>query len=298
MSQRPFQRFAARLLRGVSRVQPSDAELLARFTDARDECAFAELVARHGGLVRGISRRYVRDSHIAEDVFQAAFLVLAQKAGAGHWGPTVGPWLHSTTLRIARKALYRMGPPSAPPVEVASGSPEPVTIAAWGEVCRTLDEELAAMPASLRGPLVLCYLEGCTRDEAAHLLGCSLAKLKRRLERGRNIFRDRLTHRGVSLPAAGVGVLACDLVVDAATVEETARAAVAFVASGTAAPGASILLGAVEPAFTSRRRYSRRLRSLWWPAASRSHTSPNLSKRNSPRRPIHPPPSRHRTQGL
>ena len=45
------------------------------------------------------SRRWVRDAHAAEDVCQAAFLVLAKKAGAIRWTATIGPWLHATTVR-------------------------------------------------------------------------------------------------------------------------------------------------------------------------------------------------------
>ena len=111
----------------------------------------------------------------------------------------------------------------------------------WAENCHVLDEELAALPEVLRGPLVLCYLQGHTRDEAAQVLGCSLAMLKRRLERGRNLLRDRLTRRGVTLPAVGVGLLACDLA-GASVVDATTRAAVAFVARGTVSPGAAALL--------------------------------------------------------
>src|SRR5262249_51162488 len=68
-----------------------------------------------------------------------------------------------------------------------------------------LHEELARLPERLRVPLVLCYLEGRTRDEAARQLGWSLATLKRRLERGRNILRTRLEPGG---PALSAGLLA------------------------------------------------------------------------------------------
>src|SRR4051812_21970541 len=100
MSRLVVRHVATRLLRSVSVTpRPTDAELLARFAATHDEDAFAELVARHGGLVRGTARRCVRDAHAAEDVYQAAFLVLAGKAGVVRWGVTVGPWLHATTVR-------------------------------------------------------------------------------------------------------------------------------------------------------------------------------------------------------
>ena len=53
----------------------TDAALLDRFVRARDEGAFASLVARHGPMVLGLCRRVLGDVHAAEDVFQATFLV-------------------------------------------------------------------------------------------------------------------------------------------------------------------------------------------------------------------------------
>jgi WD40 repeat protein len=120
---------------------------------------------------------------------------------------------------------------------------DPAAAASWDEVCRALDHELVALPEVLRGPLVLCYLEGHTRDEAASVLGCSLAMLKRRLERGRKLLRDRLTRRGITFPGAGVGVLAADLSAGTAEAGRTARAAVAYAESGTLSPRAAEFLG-------------------------------------------------------
>src|SRR5262249_55030145 len=172
MARLAFHLCAARTPNHTQQGTVPDAELLARFAATRDEGAFAELVARHAGLVRGTARRALRDPHAAEDVYQATFLVLARKAGAVRWGATVGPWLHATAVRLARKAATR----NAASPEVAPDRPaprvDPAAAAAWGELCRALDEELAGLPEVLRGPLVLCYLQGRTRDEAATSLGC------------------------------------------------------------------------------------------------------------------------------
>jgi WD40 repeat protein len=107
---------------------------------------------------------------------------------------------------------------------------------------RALDDELTTLPQRLRDPIVLCYLEGHTRDEAAELLGCSLSMLLRRLDRGRKVLRARLARRGVALAAAGLGVLLTDPPVSAATATTTARAATAFTSSGQAAPTVATLL--------------------------------------------------------
>jgi hypothetical protein len=68
-----------------------------------------------------------------------------------------------------------------------------------------LDEELERLPEQYRAPILLCYLEGQTRDEAARQLGWSLATLRGRLERARERLRWRLTRRGVTLSASLLG---------------------------------------------------------------------------------------------
>ena len=60
----------------------ADRELLQRFADSRDEAAFAMLLHRHGSLVRSVCRRIVSDVHLADDVFQATFVILSRKAGS------------------------------------------------------------------------------------------------------------------------------------------------------------------------------------------------------------------------
>ena len=73
-----------------------------------------------------------------------------------------------------------------------------------------LDEELDRLPERLRGPVVLCWLDGLTRDEAVGRLGISLNTLKRRLEAGRELLRSRLVRRGVTPVVVTAAVLAPD----------------------------------------------------------------------------------------
>jgi RNA polymerase sigma factor (sigma-70 family) len=244
MSRLGYRRVAARLRRADATADPpTDADLLARFAAAHDEAAFAELVARHGPLVRGTARRRLADAHAAEDVYQAAFLVLARKAGSLRWRETVGPWLYAAAVRLARKAVRRSAPAQGVPPDLPTSHADPTATAARAEELRALDDELSALPARLRDPLVLCYLQGRTRDEAAAALGWTLAMLKRRLERGRKVLRDRLTRRGVAPPVAGAGVLLAEVMAGGPAAAATARAAVEFVVSGKASPGVATLVG-------------------------------------------------------
>jgi RNA polymerase sigma factor (sigma-70 family) len=193
----------------------SDAALLARFAADRDPAAFAGLVARYGPLVLGVCRRVVDDPHIAEDLFQAAFMVLARKAGSIRNQDAVGSWLFGVAYRLARKAQRRLsrvvvapfGPESRDDLVglSQSRSADPAATAAWNDLVAALDAELQHLPDRLRAPLLLCYYDGCTRDEAARRLGWSFGTLRRRLEQGRALLRVRLTARGATL---GAGLMA------------------------------------------------------------------------------------------
>ena len=82
---------------------PSDAFLLEQFVSQRDESAFAILLKRHGWMTMGVCSRIFRDQHLAEDAFQATFLVLALKAGAVRKKSSVASWLYGVAVRLSRK---------------------------------------------------------------------------------------------------------------------------------------------------------------------------------------------------
>jgi RNA polymerase sigma factor (sigma-70 family) len=181
----------------------SDRQLLDRFAAGRDPGAFEALVRRHAPLVLGVCRRVLRQEQDAEDAFQATFLVLAKKAAdVGRHGSVAG-WLHRVAYHAALRARAqsarreRRERQSAP-----RESPDPLEEVTGRELLAVLDEELQRLPEARRVPLVLCYLQGHTCEDAAAQLGWSLRTLKRRLEQGRRGLRARLARRGIALPAA------------------------------------------------------------------------------------------------
>jgi RNA polymerase sigma factor (sigma-70 family) len=210
----------------IDQLAPDD-ELLRRFAESRDEAAFAELVRRHGSLVLGVGRRILGDHHASEDILQATFLLLSKKADQIRWQRTIAPWLYSAAYRIAKKSQRRrraLAPlPESIPESPGKTATDPAQPLLWKEVQSAIDEELAWMSEGLRAPLVLCYLQGRTRDEAAQSLSLTLATLKRRLERGRNVLRARLTRRGITLAAAGAAIALDDRVLLSASAHEIAN---------------------------------------------------------------------------
>lgn len=208
--------FLRRLTRAMSAeaAPESDQELVRRLLATRDEGAFEAIVRRHGPMVYRVCWRVAGQEQDAEDAFQATFLVLARNLHAVRKHDSLASWLHGTARRLALKAKTRAAArgrhESAVP-RTEAVSPEDTT---WSEVRAILDEELARLPERWRLPLLLCYLQGRTQDEAAAGLGWAKSTLRRRLTEARDALAARLSRRGV-LPAALSAVLVSECVAPA-----------------------------------------------------------------------------------
>jgi len=232
-----------RVFAHASDVEVSDAELLERFVKAADKAAFELLVWRHERMVLGVCRRVLRNYHDAEDAFQATFLVLARKAASIRNQQSVAGWLHCVASRVAhhaRSKASRRERPGGHDADLASvPSPgEPGGELRARDLGPVLDEEVNRLPEKYRLPVVLCYLEGKTYEEAARQLGCPKGTLSGRLARARGMLRARLARRGVDLGAGLLAAALCEYAaaaaVPAALVTTTVKAAL-LVASGRAA---------------------------------------------------------------
>lgn len=186
-------------LSGQAAAELSDGQLLQRFVHARDESAFALLVQRHGPLVLGVCRRLLRDSHDAEDAFQATFLVLACRAAAIRRTEALAGFLHSTAYRIACRLRGQKSRRQEIQQQAARQRPE--AIESTGSDRDTFDllhEELNRLPRKYRDVLILCYFQGKSNEEAARELDYPLGSMSRHLNRARELLRERLLARGVS----------------------------------------------------------------------------------------------------
>jgi RNA polymerase sigma factor (sigma-70 family) len=193
------------ILRHVQRMvgtQPDtrcDAVLLECFARQADESAFAALVQRHGPLVWSVSRRATRHEQDAEDVYQATFLVLARQARAIHKTGSVRSFLYGVAYRLAQRARCDAARRRRLEQRAAAAPTTAADDMTWRELREVLDEELARLPDKYRAPLLLCYFDELTHEEAARQLGWSKRSLRDRLERGRDRLRARLIRRGVTL---------------------------------------------------------------------------------------------------
>jgi RNA polymerase sigma factor (sigma-70 family) len=186
-----------------------DGELLQRFAEGTDRTAFELVVRRHAEMVWGVCRAALgRDRHAAEDAFQATFLILARRAGTIRDASAAG-WLFRVARNVAVRARARATRQAAAPLpDACSTGSAPVDDGlARGEIAPVIAEEVSRLAERFREPVVLCFYEGHTHAEAAARLGWPIGTVASRLARAKDVLRDRLTRRGVVLPAAGLTAL-------------------------------------------------------------------------------------------
>ncbi len=188
-----------------SSVGQSDAALLRRYVASRDEDAFSILVARHGPMVCAVCRDVLHDSHAVEDAFQATFLILVRRASSLWVDDSLGGWLYRVAYHVALRASRevtrrRTKEQGSPDLTVFPNPPDDSRHVA------ELHDAIARLPDTYRRALVLCDLEGIPQLEAARILQCGEATLRRRLAGARERLRSRLAARGV--PPAILGRLA------------------------------------------------------------------------------------------
>jgi RNA polymerase sigma factor (sigma-70 family) len=180
-----------------------DAQLWARFVERRDEAAFEEIVRRHGPLVWALCRSRLQAADAA-DAFQATFVVLARRAAHIRKPNSLACWLSGVARRVVGAAQRRAGRPMTHLPADAAAANEPDRLE-WREL---LNQELDRLPEKYRLPILLCYYQGLTNEEAAARLGWPHGTVCGRLARARELLRQRLARRGLTLGAGALTVAA------------------------------------------------------------------------------------------
>jgi RNA polymerase sigma factor (sigma-70 family) len=190
----------------------SDGQLLERYLSQRDEAAFEALVHQHGPMVLSLCRRHLRDPADVEDAFQATFLVLVRKAPAIRRRELLSSWLYGVAYKVSTRArsnrLKRHGR-ETDGVDLLEAPTDPSPLES-AELGRILDLELSRLPEKYRLPLILCYLNDRTHEQAAAELSWPVGTVRSRLARGRVLLRGRLARRGY-VPSVAILGLAFDM---------------------------------------------------------------------------------------
>ncbi|HMC67103.1 MAG TPA: sigma-70 family RNA polymerase sigma factor, partial [Gemmataceae bacterium] len=239
----------------------TDGQLLEQFAGGEQESAFTALVRRHGPMVLGVCRRVLHDRHLAEDAFQATFLVLFRKARSLDRRGSVASWLYTVAYHAALRARAdsarrhrqeRQVREMSPPRATADTAVPPEL---WHDLRPVLDEELSRLPEKYRSAVLLCYVEGKTNEEAARLLRVPAGTIKSRLSRARELLRSRLSRRGVTLSAGLVGAVLAEhatAAVPAGLVHITVQTALLSAAGLASAPAAALAEGVLHAMFATK----------------------------------------------
>lgn len=185
---------------------PRDSEWLDAYVQRGDERAFSQLVAAHVDMVYSAALRQVRNRHLAEEVTQVVFIVLARKAKTLRAGTVLPAWLHKTVRFTALNALKveaRRRKHERKAAEMASEFPR--VDSSWQWLAPLLDEGIANLSEKERAAVMLRYFEHLTLAETGQALGISEDAAGMRISRAVEKLRGYFSARGVTLSAAALG---------------------------------------------------------------------------------------------
>jgi RNA polymerase sigma-70 factor (ECF subfamily) len=170
----------------------TDEVLMERFM-AGEVSAFDELFRRYAGKVRQYLRRLTGDDQAAEDVTQSTFISVVNGRGRFRSGSPFRPWLYAIATNAARDWARRRRPESLTPEgELPEGAAVDSPPELDPGLSRQVQSAVAALPESLRTPLVMHRFEELPIKDIAQALGLTQLAVKLRLHRAYERLRGSL----------------------------------------------------------------------------------------------------------
>ena len=177
----------------------NDQEFLQDYVQSGSQAAFAGLVERHVGLVYSAARRLVRDTHLAEDVTQEVFMLLARKARRMGSDTILSAWLYRAARHVASETARREGRRRHREQLAVETMSQSTPDAAWLQIEPLLDEAMANLSAADHDAVVLRYFESRSLREVGAALGSSEDAAQKRVARALERLRMNLTRLGVTV---------------------------------------------------------------------------------------------------
>jgi len=183
-----------------------DLSLLREYATRDSQDAFAALVSRYVNLVYSVALRQVRDAHLAEEITQAVFVLLARKAGSLGSETILPGWLCRTArfasanaLTIERRRVRR-----EQEAQIQSSPNEPESDI-WHQLAPLLDTAMGKLARKDHDAIVLRFFEGRAFKDIGSVLGTTEAGAKMRVNRALEKLRAFFTRRGLTISTAAIG---------------------------------------------------------------------------------------------
>ncbi len=221
-----------------------DLTLLRDYTRRNSEAAFATLVSRYVNLVYSVALRQVRDAHLAEEITQAVFVILARKAGSLGDKTILPGWLCRTARYASANALtiQRRRQRREQEAHMQTILNEPTTDETWMQIAPLLDVAMEKLGQKNHDALVLRFFENRDFKEVGAALGASEDAAKMRVSRALEKLRKFFTKRGVSSTTAILAAAISTNSVQAAPVALAKSVTAVAIAKGAAASASTLIL--------------------------------------------------------
>lgn len=219
----------------------TDSELLSEYATTGVEAAFAALVERHIGLVYSAALRIVVDPHLAQDVTQTTFAVLAREARHLIAHPALPAWLHRTASNHAAKLVRGEMRRRAREQEAHAMEPQTTeTEAQWKQIAPLLDGAINQLPERDRVVIFLRFFGTKSAREIAAALRVSEEAAQKRVTRAVDRLRQIFARDGVTLSAVALATIFASNASAAVPPGLSLSVTAGALAGGTAVTGFSI----------------------------------------------------------